>query len=186
MHCEFSLTEAAPFFFFCYFSSFWLPTYHWCCCCCCFCGDYAFMLGFGMFYLFWKLLKWHKQQQGWDLPMAPNGQLWQCWSFILTRFVRNNSRARWIYKEKERERGRGRAERVEGAAAVGVCVAIGAHCCWTYLIIAFHFVLGKRRKLNANLHDTKSRERAWGRGTERERGNLEETTATIMPTSSQE
>lgn len=30
------------------------------------------------------------------------------------------------------------------------------HCCWTYLIIAFHFVLGKRRKLNANSLDTNS------------------------------
>lgn len=52
--------------------------------------------------------------------------------------------------------------------------AIGAHCCWTYLIIAFHFVLGKRRKLNANLHDTNSnggacREGERGRG--RDNGN---------------
>lgn len=83
---------------------------------------------------------------------------WKCWSFILTRFVQNNSRKSRIHEEGERQ-----GEREEGKQLVPGSEAIGAHCCWTYLIIAFHFVLGKRRKLNANLHDTNSSWGAWAR-----------------------
>lgn len=130
-----------------------------------------FLRGPSTFYLFKELLKWHKQELEWRWQSSGVGQLkWRavglfdCWSGQLA-----------VPKFYLAQSGSGTYWRGPAGAA------FGAHCCWPYLIIAFHFVSGECRKLNANLHDT-NRSGQCGWWVAAVVGGQKRNTATITPT----